>query len=129
MCLCILLAEFGMAEKSSDSTPSPSSPTSPLSLLIGDQAPGSPARSLKPRYLKACTSKSIDLGIDLHPLNRLKKLSSFGSDSLGEISTQTSQGEEKKLAQLYEAKLKRLQQKVLRPKPHPVHVFHVTVCR
>ena len=103
-----------MAEKSDDSTPSPSSPTSsPLSLLIGDRTPGSPARSLKPRYLKTCTSKSIDLGIDLHPLNMLKKLSSFGSDSLGEISTQNSQGDEKKLAQLYEAKIKRLQQKVI----------------
>ncbi|KAI6652528.1 hypothetical protein LOD99_4313 [Oopsacas minuta] len=85
-----------MAEKQLDP---PTSPISPLLNILED---------LKPRYLKACSSKSIDSGNDLHALTRLKMVSSFGSDSLGDIS----QGDEKKIAQAYETKLKRLQQKV-----------------
>ena len=88
---------------------SPSDPTSPQSSLVGVQSPLSPARSLRPRYLQMTSSKSIDL--DLNPINRLRKLSSFGSDSFV-YGSHTSQGEEKKISQIYETKLKRLQQKV-----------------
>ena len=94
-----------MAEKQIDT---PSSPTSPQYSFLGGQAPLSPTRSLKPRYLKMTSSKSIDL--DLNPIHRLRNLSSFCSDSLVDGS-QTSQGEDK-IAQIYENKLKRLQQKV-----------------